>query len=351
MILNNIFKIKSEIQSIEVAKYTLKPKNILNSKSNTLDLKEGFLLKIDFTNSGIGYSDCFSWEILGDTPLIMQIENLKNGIYNTHLEKSIYFAHIDAQYRSQNKNIFKNLILPRNHYTCSNYSELNFEFIELLNYKGFSKIKLKCGISIFDEISFINSIAPFLRKLKIFLRLDFNSSMDTQKIRLFLSSINDNLDIINFIEDPISYNKNDWENLKKLFPKIFLAIDRVYEDFYYENENFHEINFCNYFVLKPAIQNIKRIFNNPCLRHNSFLFTSYMDHPLGQLSGLYEASLYFNESLQIEQECGFLTHSLYEKNDYSESLTILDTKLIPSLEGKGFGFDALLEKERWRKLV
>ncbi len=350
MKLNNISGIKSNIQSIEIAKYTLKPKSFLNAKSKSLDLKEGFLLKIDFNNFGIGYSDCFSWEILGDISIIKQIENLKNGIYNTHLEKSIYFAYIDAQFRSKNSNVFENLNLLRNHYTCTNYTELNFKFIEFLSYNCFLKIKLKCGLSINDEIILIKNIAPILKKLKMSLRLDFNSNMDSHEFCLFLSSIKENLDIIDFIEDPIVYHKNDWVNLKNLFPKLSFAVDRVHEDFYYvDGENYREKSY-DYLVLKPAIQNINKIFKNPRIKRNSFVFTSYMDHPLGQLSALFEATLFYSEALQTQHECGFLTHSLYEKNSYSELLTVSDTKLIPSLEGKGFGFDALLEKEHWRKL-
>ncbi len=350
MKLNNIFRINADIQSIEISNYTLKPKSFLNAKAKSLHLKEGFLLKIHFSNFGIGYSDYFPWEILGDISIIKQIENLKLGICNTHLEKSIYFACIDAQFRSKNINIFENLTIPRNHYTCSNYNELNFNFIDYLYYKGFSKIKLKCGIYINDEITLIKNIAPILKKFKMTLRLDFNSNMDLKRFCLFLLSIKENFDVINFIEDPIAYQKSDWENLKNLFPNISLAVDRIHEGFYIDYEENYRIKPYDYFVLKPAIQNINKIFKNPCIKSHPFLFTSYMDHPLGQLSALFEASLFYRETSQDQQDCGFLTHSLYEKNAYSETLTVSDTRLIPSLEGKGFGFDALLEKELWRKL-
>jgi o-succinylbenzoate synthase len=352
MELTNIHRIKSDIQSIEVANYTLKPVNSLNAKSKFLNLKEGFLLKINFKNFGIGYADCFSWEELGDTSITTEIKNLKDGSYNTHLDKSIYFASIDAQYRSKNQNIFKNLKLPKNHYTCVNYNELNSKFIEELSCKNFSIIKLKCGISINDELSLIKKITPTLKKLEMSLRLDFNSTLDSHKFHLFLSSIEGNLDVINFIEDPFAYQKSYWKEVKNSFPKVCLAVDRIHEKFFNNNEERSRTKSYDYLVLKPAVQNIYKIFkNNPYLKDYPFLFTSYMDHPLGQLTALYEASLFYSDTLQNTQDCGFLTHSLYEKNAYSETLTILDAKLIPSFEGGGFGLDALLEKERWRKLV
>ena len=76
-----------------------------------------------------------------------------------------------------------------------------------------------------------------------------------------------------------------------------------------------------------------------------------MDHPLGQLSALYESSLFYSKNKQNINECGLLTHTLYENNCYSETFSVIDTKLIPSNEGYGFGFDKLLSKEHWRRLV
>ena len=350
MKLISIQELVSNIQFIETASYTLKPLKVLNSKTINSNLKDGFLLKIAFKNFGIGYADCFSWEVLGDLSLKQQIINLKNGIYDTHLEKSIYFAWIDAQYRSKNQNIFKNLNLPKNHYTCVDINELTTDFIEELKSKGFSKIKIKCGFSLNDEIYNIKNLTPILKRLKMFLRLDFNSNLDVQKFFFFLSSLESSLEIFDFIEDPISFDNNDWEKIKNNFSKINLAIDRIQESFLIENDKIINKSY-DYLVMKPAIQNINKIIrNNYLLKKNSILFTSYMDHPIGQLSALYEASLFYSETSQNMEDCGFLTHILYDKNAYSETLTISDTKLIPSFEGNGFGFDALLEKECWRKL-
>lgn len=343
--------LKLEYHSIEIANYSLKPLNPLNAKARSLAAKEGFLLKVDFKNFGIGYADCFSWEELGDIPLNEQMKNLKEGIYHTHLEKSLYFARVDAEYRSKNQNIFKNIELPKNHYTCVNHEELNYGFLDLLQAKGFSLIKLKCGISLQDEIFLIKKIAPYLKKLNMLLRLDFNTTLDLEGIFYFLSSLKRYLNVINFVEDPILYNENSWEKIKLLYPKIRLAMDRMQHHFFHcEKKN--EIESYDFLIIKPAVQNVNQLLHlNPSLKSVPFVFTSYMDHPLGQLSALYESSLFYCKNSLSMQYCGFLTHTLYEKNAYSEELSIFETKLIPPLEGNGFGFDALLQKERWRKLV
>ena len=107
--MNKFFNIQSQIQNIEIAEYTLKPKYSLNSKYKSSNHRPGFLLKINFKETGEGYSDCFSWEELGDFSLKDQILNLKNNEYNIHLKKSIYFSYIDSLYRAKKQNIFSEI--------------------------------------------------------------------------------------------------------------------------------------------------------------------------------------------------------------------------------------------------
>ena len=338
------------ILNIEIAKYSIKTLNKLNAKSKALNVRKGFLLKIEFKNFGCGYSDCFSWEELGDVSLGKQIINLKHGIFNEHLFKSVYFASIDAKYRAKNENVFKDLILPKNHYTCTNYNELNSDFLEKLRIKGFSKIKIKCGSSLFNEINLLKNLKPILKKLNMQIRLDFNLTMNFKDISSFLVKVSDYYDVINFIEDPIIYNRSTWGELKKNFPNVKLALDKCDSKFlgFEKNDIKKSIDF---FVIKPAVQNLNYFYKNISFFGDfNLVFTSYMDHPLGQLSALYEASCFYKNTLQFTEDCGFLTHTLYDTNSYSESFSIHDTRLIPSCYGTGFGFNDLLNKECWRKL-
>ncbi|APJ04927.1 hypothetical protein [Silvanigrella aquatica] len=346
MKLLNINSLKLNIENIEYAKYNLKPIYALNAKENGAQDKEGALLKFAFRDVGFGYSDCFSWETLGDIPLSKQIENLARGIYNSHLEKSLFFAYIDAQYRALKCNIFQDIILPKNHYTCVNLFSLNEKYIENLNQLGFSFIKLKCGMSLAEEYIQIKKITPQLKNNNIKLRLDFNSTLNLNQINHFLENIKDCLDVIHFIEDPIPFNINQWVEIKNKFPYLNMALDRFYGDFNKNN------NIVDFIIIKPALQKINDIFNLKG-KNLPVLFTSYMDHPFGQLTALYEAALFYKNNIaNINQShCGFLTHNLYEKNIYSETFEIHDTKLIPSFEGTGFGFDGLLKNEVWRRLL
>ncbi len=100
-------------------------------------------------------------------------------------------------------------------------------------------------------------------------------------------------------------------------------------------------------VIKPAIENHEDF---QCLiAHHRVIFTSYMDHPVGQLCGLYEAQKFYETFPQKKECCGFLTHLLYEKNPYSSQFLIKNT-ILQTTDEEGLGFKSLLEKENWTLL-
>ena len=74
-----------------------------------------------------------------------------------------------------------------------------------------------------------------------------------------------------------------------------------------------------------------------------------MDHPFGQVCAMNEAGNFYEKFPEKKEHCGFLTHSLYERNLYSDELRIEDTILRVNL-GAGFGFEKLLQQENWISL-
>ena len=75
------------------------------------------------------------------------------------------------------------------------------------------------------------------------------------------------------------------------------------------------------------------------------LFTSAMDHPLGQLYAAYEASQFGG----VQEDAGLLTHWIFEPNEFSEAFEVSDRRLIPP-KGDGLGFGELLDALPWREL-
>lgn len=335
----NIF---SKVNKIYFSEYHLAPLKKLNSKAD-LTLKKGYLLKIDFKNLGHGYCDLFTWPELGDLQSAEQLKNLKTRKLNDQLLKCLYFSYLDAQFRAKNENIFKKTIFPKNHLTIVDFTDLNEELIHEIKQQRFTKVKIKLGLNVLEMQQKLSNVFELLFANKINIRIDFNNSLNNELFLKFLEKIYQYINIVDFIEDPYPYFYKDYSAIKKRFPTINVALDRFSE---IQISSINELK-ADFLIVKPVIQNFNyEKFNS------KLVFTSYMDHPLGQLCAIYEAANFFAQHNKfVESECGFLTHTLYEKNKYSETFSLQETRLIPTIEGTGFGFDEYLSNENWKELI
>ncbi len=339
--MNNFKLLYENINKIRYSEYQLQPFKALNAKSVKAK-RNGYLLNIEFKNIGNGYSDLFSWPELGDVDLVTQLDNIKNFKLNVHIYKSIYFAYIDAYYRAKNINIFSNLSFPKNHYTAVDFKILTLEKIENLKNEGFKYIKVKLSVEDLNENEKLFFFFNNIKNSQIKLRIDFNNVLNYELFDCFLIKFQNFLNVFDFIEDPYFMFYQESKKHKDKFPMLSLAVDRLNLEKFSSNIDLA----VDFIVVKPAIQNfITKNFNLP------LVITSYMDHPLGQLSALYEAAIFSNKISKNEITCGLLTHKFYEMNQYAETLTIKNTQLLPSLEGTGFGFDSFLKKEHWKELI
>jgi O-succinylbenzoate synthase len=328
----------TEIKQICYAKYELLPKvTSLNAKFQN-KTRHGALLRVCFHNSSIGYADCAPLVELGDLSLDRQLMLLSENKVTPLTQKSILFAKLDSQFRSQKVSAFENSKNIRNHFMISleNASTYNFDKIKLM---GFSFLKIKCGINLKLEIDFIKNNYSKLKNMKLKLRLDFNCSLFVNQVYNFFEEIKTYLDIIDFVEDPCVFCVDDWEKIQNYF-LLNLALDRKTRDD-------TDMSFLKTIIFKPAIDNVN--YNLLDIPNQRIVFTSYMDHPLGQLCALYEAQQFYKKYPDKDENCGFLTHHLFEKNEYSEFLSIENTMLIAKL-GTGFGFDEMLKNEKWTSI-
>ncbi|RYD25544.1 MAG: hypothetical protein EOP86_27180, partial [Verrucomicrobiaceae bacterium] len=100
-------------------------------------------------------------------------------------------------------------------------------------------------------------------------------------------------------------------------------------------------------VLKPAVEAVSDRNRDRNLGPGvPVVFTSAMDHPVGQLFAAYEAARFGGPQL----EAGLLTHRLFEADAFTEMLGSTGPVLrLPG--GTGLGFDHLLESLPWLPLV
>ena len=92
-------------------------------------------------------------------------------------------------------------------------------------------------------------------------------------------------------------------------------------------------------VVKPAWEPRIGRQNSPVV------YTSAMDHPIGQLFAAAKAADYPGEV----RDCGLLTHWLFEPTEFSEALQVEDRRLVPP-GGTGLGFNELLDGLPWKSL-
>lgn len=316
------------IKKIYYSPYTLNSRTALNSKTQNLQQHVGSLLKIEFQDGKIGYSSIRPWPTLGDDPLQIQMDKLKKNQLTPLTQKSLYFARIDADYRARKENVFKGKILLQNHIMKS-YEKLNNDEIVKIKENGFKFIKVKFGINYKKEIEFIKKYAKILIQIQLKLRIDFNSSLDLKKTFEFFTEIKNEISIIDFVEDPCPYNYENWAKIQENFD-VNLALDEKPTNF-----NFHKdcVQAFRVIVLKPAKEII------PLQEFNlRVVFTDYMDHPVGAASAEYEAQLFYQQFQNKKEHCGFLSYTLFDENPYSSQMKV---------DGAGFGFGNLLEKENW----
>jgi len=287
---------------IAYSNYTLVGKGTFKSR-------RGALLKVRFEDDLLGYADCHPWPELGDVSLSVQLASLQRGILTNLTDRSLYFARIDAQARHSSRNVFENLRIPDSHWLVSDDNIPN----------AFTYLKFKDPQLLF---SLLPTLDPMIK-----IRFDLNAKLSMSKCRSFLEKIQPWKERFDFIEDPIPFVEGDWKSIEEKYSVNF-ALDR------------HSDIYCYPVIIhKPAVQDTEKL-----CEAKRVIVTSYLDHPLGQLTAAYTAS-----KICPNEICGLLSHQVYEENEWSEQLQISVQKLLPP-EGIGFGFDKLLDVQRWEPL-
>jgi O-succinylbenzoate synthase len=253
--------------------------------------RRGALIRVDG-----GVADVHPWPELGDAPLDEQLARLRRGQTTPLTASSLRFAAIDAAARSEGRSVFEGLTIPPSHWPGADPPA------------GFDTVKLKS----------IDRIPGHVR-----LRIDFNATLTADEfVRIAATLPRERID---FIEDPCPYDAATWRALRDR-TGLRLALDR--------GTGTEDVDVL---VIKPAVQTIPST-------SAEIVVTSYMDHPIGQLSAAFAAA-----SAGITTTCGLLTHVLYEPDPFIERMRVQGSRLLPPA-GTGFGFDDLLEGLSWRRL-
>lgn len=319
-------------ESIYIHRYTLHSRCGLNSRSNDTS-HEGLLIRI---NGGVG---CIHpWEIFGDPSIHEVIEDLKyRRLFRPIVRAAVKCAMVDGTARRNGVSVFDGIQVPRSHATIVGGREKLDEAISA----GFDVLKLKTGRDPDAELALMHEVHAEHPEHRW--RLDFNNVLGGGQMRAYIESMSETLRAkVDFLEDPCRADDPAWQDVRELYG-IPLAIDC---DVPKAGSQFR------YAVVKPAVDDATPICAKAMLEGWKLVFTSYMDHPIGQCYAAWCAAkvekCVFNLVL-VDPVAGLMTHGLFEPNAFTECLG------VPSPEwkspgGTGFGFDALLEEIEWERV-
>lgn len=272
--------------------------------------RQGALLEFTFEDLSKGYADCHPWTELGDVPIEQQISQLREGRLTPLTARSLDFAMLDAYGRTQKKNLLADVTIPESHYLATTAQVP----------EGFSVIKCK-------NPKVCMELLPKLQDHQK-IRMDFNFKLTLGQLIEFIGKVKPYVEKFDYIEDPFTFNLDTWTAFSWQF-KIPFALDRAKENECYPTR-----------VMKPAI--------DPPKVHEEgvrYIYTSYLDHPLGQVSALFAAC-----KAGSQEVGGFASHLIYKENEFSDQFKMDGARLVVSTEGYGFGFDDSLQNLNWRML-
>lgn len=171
-------------------------------------------------------------------------------------------------------------------------------------------------------------------------RLDFNGSLNENDALKFWKSLPHHLKTrIDFIEDPCPFSIQSWERL--VDAGMPLALD-MGSDVEHQPAISSDLPIIR--IVKPAREATPEYLYEPPV------FTTVMDHPVGQLWAVYQAAEYYRNSLPTEIPlCGLCTHLLFEPDPFIDPMGGMNPQVaVPG--GAGLGFGEILENIPWQTL-
>lgn len=328
---------------IWTSNYQLYPKGALSSNQQHL-FRKGTLLRVEFEPGCIGYADLCPYQKFGDHPLEIEMQHLTRGQMTRLSSRSIYFARQDAEARLRCESLFNELRI-KNHFFISDFLNFDLHRLPILQAQRFTEFKVKMGSELLLETEMLKALVEkFSADAKV--RIDFNGRLSRDKFRGWLDKnilwLKPHLD---FIEDPFSYEAKEWESINKNY-SVRLALDLSADPILTKAAGAQVV------VIKPAIQSSFDVFKalGGAEAQHHFVMTHYMDFPVGQMSAYSEAQKIVSEHSSLFLSCGLQHHEVYEGFTFQDEIKNDGPYIVPP-EGRGIGFDQLLERQEWTQVL
>lgn len=322
--------------------YQLFPRGTINSKSKA-KFRKGALLRVRYSEGQVGYADICPFSEMGDAPLELELRALSQGKPKKIGARALHFAEMDAFAREQKRSLYSLSNKIKNHYLISDLGRFDGSKLKNIEAEGYSEIKIKMGRDLITETALLEKMVQSL-STQFKLRLDFNASLSRDRFTQWFESQQSWLrPWIQFIEDPFVYTAKDWLEVSEKWNLVF-ALDQAADPLKQGAEGAQVI------VIKPAIQDEKKIIAAFQPQGKKFVFTNYMDFPVGQMFALVSAQ---RACPQIQDQlltCGLQNHDIYDGFTFQSAIRTDGPYILPP-DGHGIGFDDLLSNLTWTELI
>ena len=314
---------------MQYCSYTLQPLGAMSARA-AAQAREGVLLRSD---EG-GYACLQTWPELGDAPLEYELDALREGSPLLLGKRAIACMEADAAARREGRSLFAGLSVPKSHATLT--VSATPAQVYNLDKKGFTMGKIKVLPKLDATVERLTKLAAMVPNWMW--RVDFNATLTLEEALQFWDMLSPAMRArIDFVEDPTTYDVDAWQQLQDAGMPLGY-------DMPLPNENLIPKR-----TSKPMLRLVK-----PARHHSNSgepVFTSYLDHPLGQCWAAYNAALFYQGKPANEVPlCGLITQHVYQPNAFSEELGMDITPTFTPPAGTGLGFDALLAAQEWKTL-
>ena len=291
-------------------------------------------------SDGKGYAVLQPWTSLGDPSLDFLLKDLNHQKKTPLVQRALELLKIDGDARSMGESLLPVKSLP-SHLYLDLRSDSFFKKFQTALEEGIELFKFKVGIDVAKELLSLNTIQRDFLNSRFKIRLDANQRfLSFKEASGFLQGFEKSfLERIDFIEDPFRGSPTEWNNLKENF-HLRLAHD-------FADESFRDL--CDVWILKPTRNNPQALMDLALQKNKKVVFTTALDHELGQLVSLSVAAEFQKKYSSNVEEGGFLSFSEVEGlgTCLSRKKNLLD---FEDLRGLGFGCEKLLLNRQWTSL-
>ncbi len=325
------------------SRYQLHATHAFNSRADA-GVREGALLRVLFSDGAVGYADLCPFTTIGDRPLEIELRHLAADEPSALAARSLHFARLDATARAQHLSLYDPAARIENHFLITDLTRFDAGKLPSIAARGYRCCKIKMGRDLAAESERLETFVDRLAQAELRLRLDFNATPSRDRFAEWLDTNLRHLQpVLEFIEDPFPYDARQWSDIALQWP-VSLALDMAAEPVASGGEGAAVI------VVKPAVQEVAPILKRFAGTDKRFVFTHYMDSPVGQMCALVATQQAWHEARAQMLVCGLQHHDVCEASELQRAIESDGPFIVPP-QGCGLGFDGLLEQRAWTELT